>query len=190
MTSVITRKLQLASVAGCKPNQDSRPPASEHPQRCQEDPPKPFVAYPDRQPRPHKRAPKHSGSENQTEAVVNQSVPNKHSLSRLLVEVSVVLATGRSNGTNALREAATVYKVDTDAIALKIKQEFAAKAKAKKEARPVTSGTGKIRKAAYPVGFEKLRQLFSETGVQRIEKLATLRSRFGGTMYSVFAKKA
>jgi hypothetical protein len=28
-------------------------------------------------------------------------------LSRLLVEVSVVLATGRSNGTNALREAAT-----------------------------------------------------------------------------------
>ena len=60
-------------------------------------------------------------------------------LSRLLVEVSVVLATGRSNGTNALREAATVYKVDTDAIALKVKQEFAAKAKAKKEAKPETS---------------------------------------------------
>lgn len=54
-------------------------------------------------------------------------------LSRLLVEVNVVLATGRSNGTNALREAATVYKVDTDAIA-KVKQEFAAKAMAKKEA--------------------------------------------------------
>jgi ParB family transcriptional regulator, chromosome partitioning protein len=69
-------------------------------------------------------------------------------LSRLLVEVSVVLATGRSNGTNALREAATVYKVDTDAIALKVKQEFAAKAKAKKEAKPETSGTGKSRKAA------------------------------------------
>ena len=33
-------------------------------------------------------------------------------LSRLLVEVSVVLATGHSNGTKALREAATVYKPD------------------------------------------------------------------------------
>ena len=69
-------------------------------------------------------------------------------LSRLLVEVSVVLASGRSNGTNALREAATVYKVDTDAITLKVKQEFAAKTKAKKEAKPVTSGIGKSRKAA------------------------------------------
>jgi ParB family chromosome partitioning protein len=69
-------------------------------------------------------------------------------LSRLLVEVSVVLASGRSNGTNALREAAVAYKVDTEAIALKVKQEFAAKAKAKKEAKPVTSGTGKSRKAA------------------------------------------
>ena len=69
-------------------------------------------------------------------------------LSRLLVEVSVVLATGRSNGADALREAATVYKVDTDAIALKVKQEFAAKAKAKREGKPESSGTGKSRKAA------------------------------------------
>ena len=69
-------------------------------------------------------------------------------LSRLLVEVSVVLATGRNNGTNALREAATVYKVDTDAIALKVKQEYAAKAKAKKEAKPESLGKGKSRKAA------------------------------------------
>jgi hypothetical protein len=36
----------------------------------------------------------------------------------------------------------------TDAIALKVKQEFAAKAKAKKEAKPEASGTGKSRKAA------------------------------------------
>jgi ParB family chromosome partitioning protein len=69
-------------------------------------------------------------------------------LSRLLVEVSVVLATGRSNGTNALREAATVYKVDAEAIAVKVQQEFAAKAKAKTEVQPETSGTGKSRKAA------------------------------------------
>jgi ParB family chromosome partitioning protein len=73
---------------------------------------------------------------------------DERTLSRLLVEVSVVVATGRSNGANALREAATVYKVDTDAIALKVKQEFAAKAKAKKQAKPETLGTGKSRKAA------------------------------------------
>src|ERR1700735_3593933 len=41
----------------------------------------------------------------------------------------------------------------------------------------------------YPVGFDRLRQLFSETGVQRVEKLATRRSRFGGSMYSAFADR-
>jgi ParB family chromosome partitioning protein len=50
----------------------------------------------------------------------------------LLVEVSVALASGRSNGSSALRDAATAYKVDTDAIALKVKQEFAAEEKAKR----------------------------------------------------------
>jgi ParB family transcriptional regulator, chromosome partitioning protein len=38
----------------------------------------------------------------------------------------------RHNPTQVLQEAATVYKVDTDAIALKVKQEFAAKDKLKK----------------------------------------------------------
>ena len=42
----------------------------------------------------------------------------------------------------------------------------------------------------YPVGFERLCQLFNEAGVERIEKLATRRSRFGGTMYSAFAKRS
>jgi len=69
-------------------------------------------------------------------------------LSRLLVEVSAVLASGRSNGTNALRDAAAAYKVDTDAIVLKVKEEFAAKEKAKKKAKPTPSGGGKNRKAA------------------------------------------
>ncbi len=40
----------------------------------------------------------------------------------------------------------------------------------------------------YPVGFERLCELFSESGVGRVEKLATRRSRFGGTMYSAFAE--
>ncbi len=51
---------------------------------------------------------------------------------------------GRGNGTNGLRDAAAVYTVDTDTIALEVKQEFAAKAKAKNEARPVA----KVKKAA------------------------------------------
>jgi len=34
------------------------------------------------------------------------------------------------------KEAATAYKVDTDAITTKVKQEFAAKEKAKKAAQP------------------------------------------------------
>ena len=42
----------------------------------------------------------------------------------------------------------------------------------------------------YPVGFEKLCQLFREVGADRIEKLATRRSRFGGTMYSAFAEQS
>jgi Methyltransferase domain len=41
----------------------------------------------------------------------------------------------------------------------------------------------------YPVGFERLCELFSEAGVELVEKLATRRSRFGGTMYSAFAEQ-
>jgi ParB family chromosome partitioning protein len=65
-------------------------------------------------------------------------------LSRMLVEATILLAASRHNGTNVLRDAATMYKVDTDAIASKVKQEFAAKARAKKEAKPVS----KAKKAA------------------------------------------
>ena len=39
----------------------------------------------------------------------------------------------------------------------------------------------------YPVGFERLRELFRESGGERVEKLAMRRSRFGGVMYSAFA---
>ncbi len=41
----------------------------------------------------------------------------------------------------------------------------------------------------YPVGFERLRQLFSEVGVNRVEKLETFPSLFGGAMYSAFAER-
>jgi len=53
-------------------------------------------------------------------------------LSRLLVETSILLAASRSNPATILRDAASIYKVDTEAITLKVKQEFAAKEKTKK----------------------------------------------------------
>jgi ParB family chromosome partitioning protein len=65
-------------------------------------------------------------------------------LSRMMVETSILLAATRGNPATVLKDAASTYKVDTDAIALKVKQEFAAKAKAKKDAKPVA----KDRKAA------------------------------------------
>jgi ubiquinone/menaquinone biosynthesis C-methylase UbiE len=42
----------------------------------------------------------------------------------------------------------------------------------------------------YPVGFEKLRELFSEAGVEHVEKLAIRASRFGGTIYSALAERS
>ena len=42
----------------------------------------------------------------------------------------------------------------------------------------------------YPVGFERLREIFKDVGVKRLEKLATRPSRFGGTMYSALAKQS
>ena len=42
----------------------------------------------------------------------------------------------------------------------------------------------------YPVGFERLRQLFTEAGVERVEKLATRPSLFGGTMYSALVERS
>jgi ParB family transcriptional regulator, chromosome partitioning protein len=68
-------------------------------------------------------------------------------LSRLLIEATVLLAVARGNTTQMLREAAAIYKVDTDAIALKVKQEFAAKGKAKKASKPQSKPTN-AKKAA------------------------------------------
>jgi ParB family chromosome partitioning protein len=56
-------------------------------------------------------------------------------LSRLMVETTILLAASRQNGTSVLKDAATLYKVNTEAIGQKVKQEFAAKVKAKKERR-------------------------------------------------------
>ena len=47
-----------------------------------------------------------------------------------------MLAASRGNPSVVLKDAASAYKVDTDAIAAKVKQEFAAKEKAKKTPQP------------------------------------------------------
>ena len=57
-------------------------------------------------------------------------------LGSVLVETTIFYMSTRHNPAQVLNEAATVYKVDIDAIALKVKQEFAAKEKAKKAAQP------------------------------------------------------
>src|ERR1700690_813168 len=50
-------------------------------------------------------------------------------LGGLLVEITILHAAVRQNPTEVLRDAAATYKVDVDAISLKVKQEFATKAK-------------------------------------------------------------
>jgi ParB family chromosome partitioning protein len=69
-------------------------------------------------------------------------------LSRLLVEVAVLLGASRTNAATVLRDAASVYKVDTDAITLKVKQEFAAKEKDKAARKSATKPSAKIAKKA------------------------------------------
>lgn len=64
-------------------------------------------------------------------------------LSRMLVESSILLAASRGNPSTILKDAATAYKVDTDAITAKVKQEFTAKDKAKKTVQAATKAAKK-----------------------------------------------
>jgi ParB family chromosome partitioning protein len=59
-------------------------------------------------------------------------------LGSVLVELTILLTAARQQTAQVLNDAAAFYKVDTDAIAAKVKQEFAAKDKAKpaKKAAP------------------------------------------------------
>jgi len=67
----------------------------------------------------------------------------------LLVEITILHAAMRQNATQVLRDAATAYKVDVDAISLKVKQEFAAKEKTKVAKKPATKALPqKARKSA------------------------------------------
>lgn len=68
-------------------------------------------------------------------------------LPRLLVEGTILLAASRQNSMAVLRDAAGTYKVDIEAIALKVKQEFAAKEKASAE-RKGKPKAAKLKKTA------------------------------------------
>jgi ParB family chromosome partitioning protein len=52
-------------------------------------------------------------------------------LGSMVVELAILLAASHNNAAQVIRDAAAVYKVDTEAIAAKVRQEFAAKEKAK-----------------------------------------------------------
>ena len=69
---------------------------------------------------------------------------DESTLSRLLVESSILLALSRGNPSSVFKDAATAYKVDTDAIAAKVRQEFTAKEKAKKETQPASKAAKKV----------------------------------------------
>ena len=76
---------------------------------------------------------------------------DESALGKLIVETVILLsARTQSDGGKVLRAAAQVYKVDTDAIALKVKQEFAAKEKAKgtHKAAPETAAKAAKKAAA------------------------------------------
>ncbi|MHB1675884.1 MAG: hypothetical protein ACYCSP_16790 [Acidobacteriaceae bacterium] len=73
---------------------------------------------------------------------------DESALGKLIVEVVILLsARTQSDGGKILRAAAQVYKVDTDAIALKVKHEFAAKEKAR--------STAKIERKPVPKALKK-----------------------------------
>jgi ParB family chromosome partitioning protein len=70
-------------------------------------------------------------------------------LGRLAVELTIVFAASRGNAPAVLKEAAAVYKVDTDAIAATVRQEFAAKEKAKSAKKaPAKAAPAKLKKTA------------------------------------------
>jgi ParB family chromosome partitioning protein len=72
---------------------------------------------------------------------------DESALGRLIVEAVILLsARTQSDGGKVLRAAAQAYKVDTDAIAFKVKQEFTAKEKARSQKRIEPKPTAKALK--------------------------------------------
>jgi len=74
-------------------------------------------------------------------------------LGSVLVELTILLTAAHRQTAQVLTEAAAVYKVDTDAIGAKVKQEFAAKDKAKaaNKAAPKPPAKQQAKAAKKPV---------------------------------------
>jgi ParB family chromosome partitioning protein len=77
---------------------------------------------------------------------------NESTLGRAVLESVMLHTASRSNAAQALREAATTYKVDTAVIAANVRQEFAAKDKIKASkapsSKPPTKTQAKSEKSA------------------------------------------
>jgi ParB family chromosome partitioning protein len=74
---------------------------------------------------------------------------DESTLGRLLVEAVILLSSrSQSDAGKALKTAAQLYKVDTDAIALKVKQEFITKEKVRKASKADAKRSAKTKKAA------------------------------------------
>jgi ParB family transcriptional regulator, chromosome partitioning protein len=74
---------------------------------------------------------------------------DESTIGKLIIEAVILLsARTQSDSGKKLRNAAQVYGVDTDAVALKVKQEFAAKEKARKASRPEPKPTAKAKRVA------------------------------------------
>lgn len=77
------------------------------------------------------------------------SKADEGTIGKLIIEAMILLsARSQSDGGEVLRAAAQVYGVDTNAVALKVKQEFASKEKARKAIKPEKQPTPKEKKAA------------------------------------------
>ena len=67
-------------------------------------------------------------------------------IGKLIVEAAILLAASKqADGGKVLRAAAQTYKVDTDAIALKVKHEFTTKEKARLTEKPLTKAVTKAQ---------------------------------------------
>jgi ParB family chromosome partitioning protein len=70
-------------------------------------------------------------------------------IGKLIIEVVILLsARTQTDGGKTLRSAAQVYGIDTDAVTPKVKQEFAAKEKAREATKPDPKPTAKPKRAA------------------------------------------
>ncbi len=77
------------------------------------------------------------------------SVPEeKRPKGRRILEIAIVLSRTATDVGKALTAAAQLYKIDTAAITLKVKQEFAAKDKAKTGKKNVAKPTSRQAKKA------------------------------------------